>query len=268
MASRAWPGRGSAATLAAVVLSAGIAHAGAWTEPAGRGQAIFSIATMEGADGFAADGGAVGLPPYRKLDATTLIEYGWTDWLTLIADPELLSVTTAMPHAVYDGFGQSAAGARLRLWHNADAVLSLQGTVALPGTSRLANPAQLGAADVQTDWRVLYGKSFSLGRWTGFTDMEFGYRTRAGAPADEVHLDVTLGVRPMPRLTLMLQSFTTATVGPARAPFLPGRWTKLEASVVYDITRHWSVQAGALTTVLGVNALRERGFVAAIWRRF
>jgi hypothetical protein len=66
----------------------------------------------------------------------------------------------------------------------------------------------------------------------------------------------------------MLQSFTTATVGPARRPFLPGHWTKLQASVVYDLTTRWSVQLGVLTTVLGVNALREHGFVAAVWHRF
>ena len=252
----------------AAAAPATISHAGAWPEEAGHGQIVATMTATTGDQAFLAGGGIAAMPPYRKYEGNAYVEYGLTGWLTAIADPDLLSVRSTMPAAAYDGLGPSGGGIRARIWHAAASVLSLQAMVYVPGTRRLTSPAQLGYADAETDRRILYGRSFSLGRWSGFTDVEIAYRTRAGSPADEAHIDLTLGIRPAPRLMVMLQSFSTITVGAARAPFLPGRWTKIEASLVYDLTPAWSVQLGGLTTVLGVNALRERGFVAGLWRRF
>jgi predicted acetyltransferase len=39
-------------------------------------------------------------------------------------------------------------------------------------------------------------------------------------------------------------------------------------SLVWDFARNWSVQAGGIATVAGANTLRERGYFAAIWKRF
>ncbi|HVV93685.1 MAG TPA: hypothetical protein VHD15_09725 [Hyphomicrobiales bacterium] len=267
--------RSGAKTLAPCVAAAALlaaaparVEAGAWAQPAGQGQVIVSLTDSGGDHDFLADGRGVAAPPYRKLEGTALVEYGLTGWLTAIAAPDLLSVRTTWPTSRYDGFGQSGAGIRARIWQAGSTALSIQAMGYLPGPRRHGDTAQLGYADAETDWRLLAGHSFMLGKWSGFTDVELAYRTRAGAPADEVHLDLTLGLRPTPRVLVMLQSFTTVTYGPAQAPFLPGRWTKLEASVVYDLTPRWSVQLGALTTVLGVNALHERGFVAGVWHRF
>jgi hypothetical protein len=258
----------AAAVAAALAAQAAHVQAGAWPERAGQGQLILSLTDSGGDHDFLASGHVSTGTSYRKLEGSAFLEYGLTDWLTLVAAPVLLGVRTEAPAARYDGLGQSGAGIRARIWQAAATVLSVQAMAYLPGPRQRGNPAQIGYTDAETDWRLLAGHSFALGGWQGFSDVELAWRTRAGAPADEVHLDLTLGVRARPRLLLMLQSFTTVTVGPAHPPFLPGRWTKLEASVVYDLTPRWSVQLGALTTVLGVNALRERGFVGGVWYRF
>jgi hypothetical protein len=255
-----------AIAMLALAAAAPCAEAGAWTETAGHGQLIVGATMTSGDRGFLANGRLAAAPPYRKTEIAAYAEYGLTDWLTAVVVPDFLAITAA--GAGYDGPGQSGAGIRARIWQAAATVLSIQATVYQPGPRRRRNTAQLGYADAETDWRLLVGQSFTLGRWQGFTDMELSWRTRAGAPADEVHLDMTLGIRPLPRLTAMVQAFTVVTAGPARPPFLPGRWTKLQASLVYDLTPDWSVQLGALTTVLGANALREHGFVAAVWHRF
>lgn len=255
----------AAAALAAPATPAG---AGAWPQPTGHGQLVVSLVDSGGDHEFSAGGGLSASTRYRKLEGSAFLEYGLTDWLTLVAAPDYLNVRTEAPAARFNGLGQSGAGIRARIWRAAETVLSVQAMAYLPGPRHRGNLAQLGYADAETDWRILAGRSFALGTSHAFGDVELAWRTRAGAPADEVHLDVTLGIRLRRRLLLMLQSFTTMTVGRARLPFLPGRWTKLQASVVYDLTPRWSVQLGALTTVLGVNALREHGFVAAVWHRF
>jgi hypothetical protein len=42
----------------------------------------------------------------------------------------------------------------------------------------------------------------------------------------------------------------------------------LPPSVVFDISRQWSVQIGGFMTVAGINAGRELGPLAALWYRF
>jgi protein XagA len=75
-----------------------------------------------------------------------------------------------------------------------------------------------------------------------------------------------VGVRPQPRLLVMLQSYTSISNGSFQ--FGHESWTKLQPSVVFDISRQWSVQLGGFMTVAGINAGRELGPLAALWFRF
>jgi len=43
---------------------------------------------------------------------------------------------------------------------------------------------------------------------------------------------------------------------------------KFQESVVYDVAPHWSLQGGFFETVIGTNAGRELGPMAALWYRF
>jgi protein XagA len=45
-------------------------------------------------------------------------------------------------------------------------------------------------------------------------------------------------------------------------------WIKLQESLAYDLSRDWSLQGGLFETVLGVNAGRELGPMAALWYHF
>lgn len=256
-----------AAAAAVALVPACQAFAGAWTLPAGTGQVIVATAVTEG-DQMLSLGGAEIMQRYRKAEASTYLEYGLTDWLTAVVAPTFQAVTVSTPAADYDGLGQSGIGARARIWHTAESVFSFQALVAVPPRWRPVNAAEIGATDVQNEARLLAGHSFTLGTWSGFTDAEIAYRYRGGAPADELHIDVTLGVRPGSRWLVMLQSFSTITVGPARPPFLPGSEHKLELSVVYDLSPQWSVQLGGIATVASHRMVRQRGGVAAVWRRF
>jgi hypothetical protein len=154
------------------------------------------------------------------------------------------------------------------VWSDKDSVLSVQALGRIPGEHDERNLAEVGNTDPELDLRGLAGRSFQLGSWTAFIDGQLAYRIRFEEPPSEVRFDVTFGVRPYPELLFMVQSFNTFADGSAEVPFLDQREHKIELSTVWDFMPQWSVQVGGIATVAGEYALRERGVVAALWRRF
>jgi protein XagA len=99
-----------------------------------------------------------------------------------------------------------------------------------------------------------------------FADAEAAYRFYAGNQPAEWRIDLAMGVRPVPRLLVMLQSFNSITNGSGK--FGHVSWSKLQPSFVYDIAQQWSVQLGGFITVAGINAGRELGPMAGVWYKF
>lgn len=246
----------------------GPAHAGAWLQPKGKGLMILS-ATMLSSDRAFDGEDLVDIPRYNKFELGVWLEYGLTDHVTLIFRPQLRSVEIADPiDASHTGAGYTVLGTRVGLWSDAASVFSFQSLVRIPGSRDEDDLAQTGSTDMETDLRVLYGHSFMLGAWPAFIDTEFAYRIRSGDAPDEIHSDVTFGLRPRPDIMLLAQFFNTFSHGKARGLYDTGREHKAALSVVWDFVPDWSLQVGGVATVEGENALRERGGFAAIWKRF
>lgn len=261
--------RAPAAALLILPTLAGSALAGAWTQPEGRGQAIVTGAYTQSPRAFGEDGETIFIPDYDKFELNTLVEYGLTDDVTAIFQPLLQSVTIDEPtDADRFGLGFTEIGARARLWSDERSVFSGQVIARIPGAGDEDNPAALGNTDPEFDTRALYGRSFTLGTWSSFFDAQLGYRIRFDDPANEIRADLTLGTRPHPDVLLLAQSFNTMADGSAEGIFENGREHKAQLSAVWDVTESWSLQLGGIATVAGENALRERGVVAAVWRRF
>ncbi|HEY8382063.1 MAG TPA: hypothetical protein VIL09_07940 [Microvirga sp.] len=255
--------------LAAILASMGSARSAAWTQPKGRGEIIAVGRFSEGSRYFDAKGKLVPHPGYEKFDLPILIEHGLTDRVTLVTVPALQRIALAGPDiALYEGLGHTDLGLRARVWGSGANVLSLQGTARLPGARYKADPAQVGLTDPEADLRLLYGRSFTLGAWPAFLDVQVAYRMRSGEPADEMRADVTFGVRPRPRWLVLLQAFSVMSVGAAEAPFTQGQNHKVAASLVYDFAQCWSLQLGGFATLAGRDALREQGVVAGVWYRY
>jgi len=245
------------------------AFAGAWTQPKDRGQAIASVTVTKSPSGFDDDGDVVSIPRYDKLEANLLFEYGVSDWLTAMFQPQLYSVQIAEPtDADTFGLGYTEFGGRARLWSDKTSVVSGQVVARVPGLHDQNNPAEIGHTDPELDVRALFGHSFVLNSWQSFVDAQLAYRVRFDDPASEVRVDFTFGVRPMPKLLLLAQSFNTFADGSAEGIFSDTREHKVQLSAVWDVSDTWSIQLGGIATVAGENALRERGVVAALWHRF
>ena len=277
------PGRVDSDVLAVVVGVAGLvlapsgAAAGAWTLPAGEGLAIAGIEGKLATEAYGAGGGRHPTPAFRKAELATYFEYGLLDRLTVVVAPRLERIDIAPPNAAtHTGFSHTELGARWNVarfdppgagwWQGS--VLSLQASARIPGSVEDDDPLAGAAALPEYDARMLAGTAFAVGAWTGYLDVAGGVRVRDGAPPSEARLDVTLGLRPRPDLTLMGQAFLVETIEPGTRMFPSGGYLRLQLSTVFDIDPRWSVQLGGNAIVAGRNALAERGLLVAVWRRF
>lgn len=251
------------------------ARASAWNEPQGHGLAIMDYTFSGGSRYFDGEGKLAPAAAYRKQEAFGYIEYGVTDWLMAVIKPDAVATSIAAPNgsglpgtARYAGLGTSEAGAQLRLLAFGPAVLAVQGSFRLPGTTDQKNYALVGNTSRDADARLLFGTALPVGGWQPFLDAQLGFRMRSeGAPA-EWHADFTLGARPISRLLLLVQSLTTIPEGSGTLWFPSSRYSKLGVAAVYDLNAAWSVEVGVFQTILGLEALRERGFQTGLWYRF
>ena len=257
----------AAAFALAALLTPEAAQAGAWTLPAGTGQVIVTGIHSESPTGYDDSGAVNAIPRYTKDEAYVLVEYGVTDDVTLSVTPSYSHVDVPGGH-VTSGLGTTQFMARYRLAANDSGVISVQAGLSVPGKRRVDTLAQINTDGTEVDIRALGGSNFKLGTLSAFADLEAGYRFRSGAPANEFHLDATLGLRPARRLTLMLQLFNTISDGHGRPGFPANRYTNLDASLVWDLSKRVGLQIGALRTLSGRNALRERGVFSALWFKF
>jgi protein XagA len=218
---------------------------------------------------FDDNGGLLSTPRYNKVDADALVEYGLTNQFTLIFEPGLQHVDIAAPtSAERTGLDYTQFGGRYQLWRNDDWVVSAQALLEVPGTTNTSNPAAIGYTDVEADFRLLLGHSFTLGAMPAFADLEVAQRQRGDGSPDEFRVDGTLGVEVAPRWTVLAQSFNVMSEGAGSPVFGSYDYFKLQLSAVYALTPSWSLQAGGFTTYAGTNSLQENGVILGAWFRF
>ncbi len=255
----------AAAAIAAFRITA--AQAGAWLMPPGEGQVIVYSAFSDSNRFFDEQGRLRPLPSYKKFELGTYIEYGVTNWLTLVASPAYDRISNPPPGQSYNGVGESELAARVGLFRSDNAVISVQAGVRTPGAS-LADSLGPFAVHRTTsfDIRGMAGRNCVILGMEGFAEAQLGYSFYTGGQPGEWRIDLTAGVRPAPRILLMLQGVISITNGSAQ--FGHTSWTKLLPSAVFDLAPQWSLQIGGFMTVAGRNAGRELGPILGLWYRF
>ncbi|HEX7819440.1 MAG TPA: transporter [Sphingobium sp.] len=244
--------------------ASGTAYADSFVQEAGKGRIIITGLHTESARAFGDDGKAIDIPDYHQDQLYFQAEYGLTDDLTLLATPSYQGVDVDGTDKT-SGLGYTDIGARYRIAHGDNWTFSVQGLARIPGKKRADRAAQIGRTDAEYDMRAGAGYSFG----SSFISLEGGYRLRAGDPPNEFHADFTFGTRLTPRLMLMASSYNTFSDGRGVNVFNQSyRYNDVYPSLVYDITKNLSVQAGYFATVSGHNALRQRGPALGLWVKF
>jgi hypothetical protein len=251
----------------AAVLAAVAARAGPWTLDEGQGKAFVTSTFTYGDHGFDDDGDLIEVPAYQKFELTAALEYGMRPWLTLIARGALReerandNVTPTVVAPVSRSFGSVAGGARVRLHRGEGWVASAQGTVMSGGFDSTGSTATSDGPAAEL--RALAGVSRSVMGRPVYAAVETAYRARfeTGDP-DEVKVDVTLGARVLPRWLLLARSHSTFETGG------DAHYHKVGGSIVYSVRERLRLEAGALATVAGRNAVRELGGRIGFWYEY
>lgn len=251
--------------------------AGAWTLEPGTGQIIFGLESKLATQEFNSEGERVPRDRYAKTELSAYAEYGLAEGLTVLFSPRVEDVNDSSQWGgARTGLGYTEIGARARfvrfdaerpgVWQGT--VVSMQGSVRIPGSLDDNDPLLVGNNVFEIDGRLLFGTSFMLGPWSSFVNAEAGYRWRDGDPPSELRGDLTIGVRPRPDWLALAQVFQVNTIGGGSSGFRSGAYTRVQLSTVHDLDARWSVQVGANTIVAGRRALAENGVILAVWRRF
>ena len=243
--------------------------AGAWLQEPGSGQVIFGSRATVAFRWFDDKGKPRSSGQFLKQETAVTIEYGMIDGLSVLAGTQMQRQTIPTVDWQVQAAGISGLlGAKLRLWSNTNWVLSVQAAVQGAGERLMLDYTRRLEAPAQVDLRANFGHSLQIADLPAFVEMQVGYRWRGGSNADEIRADATVGLRPIPDLLLMVQSFNTLAVNRNRR-FATGsvRQHRIQPSVVYDMTENWSVQIGAFISLKGRNTLNEQGVVLALWRR-
>jgi protein XagA len=245
------------------------AVAGAFMLDPGTGQFIAGVGYTEATRRFDPWGHAVPTPSFSKVEASGYLEYGVTGSFDLVLAPTLAHSSDGPATNSVTGSDTSAFGGRLALFRAPSTIIAVQALVQ-PATANQSGAEMIadgGARSFASDLRLMIGRSFSIFGLPSFVDIDPGARLRAGPLPTEMRVDATLGVRVRPTLLVLLQDFSS--FAPPAGPLVPRTdYSKLQASLVYDISRTWSVQIGGLRTFSGRNIVRETGPLVAAWYRF
>ena len=188
----------------------GSADAGAYLMPPGEGQVIAEAGFSGSTRALDAQGRVIPVPSYRKFELGTYVEYGVTDWLTLVGAPSYDHIRAGVPGSSYDGLGESEIGARAGLYRSESNVVSVQASFISPGApfaqgTELIRARRAAAADL----RLMAAQNFEIASLPFFFEGGAGHRFYRGDQPGEWCLDLTLGARPSPNLLFMLQSFSS-----------------------------------------------------------
>jgi protein XagA len=244
-------------------------RAGAWLQGEGRTQIIFANTTTQSSSRFAHNGKPLRADRFSKQETAISVERGWSDQVTLLAGARF-QLQTFPVDGVTSRFASGAVsgGARVRLWSDGGTIVSVQGTLQASGERSLPGPLRRMDAPVEADLRLNLGHGFAIGSWQAFAEVQTAYRWRGGGNRDELRFDTTFGVRPVPQLLLMMQSFNTFTAtGRGRVGEGRPRQHKLQPSIVYDLSERWSLQVSAFASIRGRDSIKEQGAQVALWRR-
>ncbi|MGQ3675023.1 hypothetical protein ACT6QH_05950 [Xanthobacter sp. TB0139] len=247
------------------------AHAGAWTLKEGAGQAILQTSLLHSNQEYGPDSRLYSSRPFDKTEISLLFEYGARDWLTLIAAPQFIHVKLGAPDsASYTGLGYVDAGVRTRLWQDENRVVSAQGILRLSGTGNASSAAAAGYENTEIDLRLLGGLSFSLWGRPSFLDVQLAQRFRFDDPPDEVHLDITLGIRTAPRWQMLIQSFNVVSEGAGKGPWygVSHEYYKLQFGLAWQWRPNLTLQAAMVGTAYARNAPQENGLVLSAAYQF
>ncbi|GAB0114130.1 hypothetical protein [Acidisoma sp. C75] len=247
------------------------AEAGAWNEPTGHWLDINALSYYAvNTNGYNQLGQPAGSGLYQQLEFAPYIEYGLADRWTIGLQPRVQEIQQSNLPGTARAFGlvQLNLFARYQLYRDDWNAVAVQEQVDISGVQTGMQP-QLAQPNDEYETRLLYGRNLALPHgWSGFIDLEAAYRFETEGWANQLRLDATAGLRPLPDWTLLVQSFNTVGVSTPNPGQPDYNLYRMEISLVHDLTPHVAVQFGAWHDLGGRDISLGNAGVLALWLRF
>lgn len=261
-----------------VTAIAGASHA-AWTRAKGEALWIQNASYYSTHHYIDNDGNASDQPQFSKYELNGYGEYGLRDDWTLGINTFLhrLTADRSPPQQGSDsnvGLADVELFARHRLWHNDNAVLSVQPLLKFPSYYRKEQNPRSGTDDWDAELRLQGGYGFDFWDRHHFAVLELAYRARGGDWKDQLKMDATLGLAVNERWLLLPQVFVTQRAeGETPNAFVSSGvndydLVKGQLSVVYQWDDATNLQLGAFSHLRARNTGDGEGILFSIWRRF
>ncbi|MGE0407736.1 MAG: hypothetical protein AB7P23_00585 [Amphiplicatus sp.] len=165
------------------------------------------------------------------------------------------------------GFSEIEGFAQHEILRGERDVLSLRLAGGAPAKGS-AGRADRAGHDVDLELRALYGRTLALRPLKIFAAVETGYRRRFGNDADEIRSDFLLGAEPARRTLVLLEVFSTLSLRNEKLNGADYDVMKIQPSIIWRASRHWSLQAGAVHELAGRNLLLGNAVFFGFWALF
>jgi hypothetical protein len=254
----------TALTLVAAFASA--SFAGAWTAKKGAYYDKAAFNYYESTDTFNATGRRTDTPnngTFTDYNVSNYLEYGLLDNLTVINSLTYKWLENEDDSRLTKGhgIGDIDLGLRYRLVDSDKwGIVSAQLLVKIPGGYKKSDPLPLGNGQYDGELRLLYGRSL----WPllpGYANAEFGYRWRAGDPADEYRyllelgFDLTQKLYTRAKLDGIISADNGTKLDTSGNPTSTNNYDlgKLDLTVGYKVSPAWGVEASYTPAIYGQN---------------
>lgn len=261
------------AVVTALLVVSGLAAspliAGAWTLAKDQGR-LFTTLSYRDSGANTIEGRRMTDGGLRKFEAEAGLEHGLSNSFTVGAKASWQSLSSrGSPRLTNSGPSTLEVWGRQRLWEGATDVISAQGMVRAPLGYDSRKVPVLGDGQFDYELRALWGHNMTMFSKPAFTDVQLGYRMRAGWPSDEVRLDATIGVRVTPEWLILGQSFNTVSVGNGHTAdqFRPGsgyEQYKLQLSAARSVTDNLAVTVGGFVELPARNSSSATGALVGL----
>ncbi|KAB0668849.1 hypothetical protein F6V30_15205 [Oryzomonas sagensis] len=260
-----------------VVTSAGTAFAGAWTAPKNALYEKLSYSYYYAHETFDQSGNRGGTANNGKFtdnNISSYFEYGLTNDLTALTSLtyKWLENEDDTSRSKAYGLGDVDLGLRYKLLDSAAGIVSTQLLVKIPGAYDKTDPLPLGNGQVDTELRLLYGRSLCP-FIPGYGNVEVGYRWRADGPSDELRYLIEFGFDITKNIFTRAKLDGTFSVDNGKKQDSSGNPTttnnfdlgKLDLTVGYKVTPAWGVEVSYRPDIYGQNTAAGANYSFALY---
>lgn len=192
---------------------------------------------------------------FERIESNNYIEFGLTKKLTVGGKAyygrSWLSRGDFTESA--SGFTEVELFAQRQIFRSSRHAGAVKITTGIPTEFASGDRPSLNSDGVDLEVSALYGRSLTFDPIKTFAAVEFGVRKRFGDPADQLRLLTTIGIEPSERWGILLDAYSTKSLGNEDPGGANYDVVKLQPSIVWKATRRFSLQLGVTEEIAGRN---------------